>query len=87
MGRFPPARPNVDPVRHRVRYETSPEQLRYLLVRIREALLGHPKIQPDDFRVRFVGFGASSLDTELFAYMKPQSSRKFLGSAKRYSYG
>ena len=28
-----------------VRYETSPEQLRYLLVRIREMLLSHPRIQ------------------------------------------
>ncbi len=53
-----------------VRYETSPEQLRYLLVKIREALLRHPKIYPDLVRVRFVGFGASSLDIELFAYVK-----------------
>ena len=28
-----------------VRYETSSEQLRHLLVKIREAFLGHPKIQ------------------------------------------
>jgi MscS family membrane protein len=61
-----------------VRYETSPEQLRYLLVRIREALLGHPKIQPDDVRVRFVGFGASSLDIELFAYVKTTKRPEFL---------
>lgn len=33
-----------------VRYETSPEQLRYLLVRIREMLLGHPRIYPDPAR-------------------------------------
>ena len=30
-----------------VRYETSPEQLRYLLAKIREMLLGHPRIHPD----------------------------------------
>ena len=53
-----------------VRYETSSEQLRHLLVKIREAFLGHPKIQAESVRVRFVGFGASSLDIELFAYVK-----------------
>ena len=61
-----------------VRYETSPEQLRYLLVKIREALLRHPKIPPDLVRVRFVGFGASSLDIELFAYVKTTKGPEFL---------
>ena len=61
-----------------VRYETSPEQLRYLLVKIREALLRHPKIDPDLVRVRFVGFGASSLDIELFAYVKTTKRPEFL---------
>ena len=61
-----------------VRYETSPEQLRYLLVKIRETLLAHPKIDPDLVRVRFVGFGASSLDIELFAYVKTTKRPEFL---------
>ena len=52
-----------------VRYETSPEQLRYLLVKIREMLLGHPRIHPDPARARFIGFGACSLDIEVFAYV------------------
>jgi MscS family membrane protein len=51
-----------------VRYETTPEQLRYLLARLRELLLEHPRITDDPARVRFVGFGAYSLDLELFAY-------------------
>jgi MscS family membrane protein len=61
-----------------VRYETSPEQLRYLLVKIREALLRHPKIHPDLVRVRFVGFGASSLDIEMFGYVKTTKRPEFL---------
>jgi MscS family membrane protein len=61
-----------------VRYETSTEQLRHLLVKIREALLGHPKIQPDSVRVRFIGFGASSLDIELFAYVRTTKRPEFL---------
>jgi MscS family membrane protein len=51
-----------------VRYETTPDQLRYLLARLRELLLEHPRITDDPARVRFVGFGAYSLDLELFAY-------------------
>ncbi len=62
-----------------VRYETSPEQLRYLLVKIRELLLSHPFIDPEKARVRFVGFGAFSLDLEVFAYVKTRDRAEFLG--------
>src|SRR5213594_829840 len=61
-----------------LRYETSPDQLRYLLVKIREVLRHHPKIDPELVRVRFVGFGASSLDIELFAYVKTTKALEFL---------
>src|SRR5215475_1605137 len=62
-----------------LRYETSPEQLRDALVRIRELLLGHPRVHPDPVRARFVGFGASSLDVELFAYVTTSDWGEFLG--------
>lgn len=62
-----------------VRYETSPEQLRYLLARTRELLLSHPRIDPEGVRARFVGFGASSLDIEVFAYATTQDWPEFLG--------
>ena len=62
-----------------VRYETRLEQLRYVLVRIREMLLGHPCIQPDSARARFVGFGTSSLDIEVFAYVMIRDWAEFLG--------
>jgi MscS family membrane protein len=62
-----------------VRYETSPEQLRYLLAKIREMLLGHPRIHPDPVRARFIGFGACSLDIEVFAYATTLDRAEFLG--------
>ncbi len=62
-----------------VRYETSPEQLRHLLVKIREMLLGHPRTHPDRLRVRFIGFGACSLDIEVFAYVTTRNWVEFLG--------
>lgn len=61
-----------------VRYETRPEQLRYLLAKIREMLLGHPRIQPDSARARFIGFAASSLDIEVFAYVMTRDGVEFL---------
>ncbi|UJH92369.1 mechanosensitive ion channel family protein [Antarcticibacterium sp. 1MA-6-2] len=51
-----------------VRYETTPDQLRYLLVEIRAILYSHPMIDPNPARVRFQGFGASSLNLEIFTY-------------------
>ncbi|MDQ5911328.1 MAG: MscS family rane protein [Pseudomonadota bacterium] len=62
-----------------VRYETRPEQLRYLLAKIREMLLGHPRIQPESARARLIGFGASSLDIEVFAYVLTRDWVEFLG--------
>ncbi len=62
-----------------VRYETTPEQLRYVLVKLREMLLGHPRVTPDRMRARFVGFGASSLDIEVFAYVMTSDWAEFLG--------
>jgi MscS family membrane protein len=61
-----------------VRYETTPDQLRYLLAELRSMLLAHPKVSPDPARVRFVNFGAYSLDLELFAYVLTSDWNEFL---------
>ena len=53
-----------------LRYETTPEQLRYVVAKLREMLLRHPKVLPDMLHVRFHGFGTYSLDVELFAYIR-----------------
>jgi MscS family membrane protein len=53
-----------------LRYETSTEQLRYVIAELREMLLGHPKVSPDNLYVRFGGFGAYSLDVAVFAYIR-----------------
>jgi MscS family membrane protein len=52
-----------------LRYETSTDQLRYVLAEIRRMLYAHPSIESDTVRVRFVGFGQSSLDVEIFSYV------------------
>jgi MscS family membrane protein len=62
-----------------LRYETTPEQLRYVLVEVRKMLYAHPRVHPDPARIRFVGFGASSLDLEIFAYVLTADFGEFLG--------
>jgi MscS family membrane protein len=61
-----------------LRYETTPEQLRFVLAELRKMLLGHPKVTPAPARVRFVGYGAYSLDLEVFAYLRCQDQDEFL---------
>jgi MscS family membrane protein len=62
-----------------LRYETTNEQLRFVLTRLRELLLAHPKIDPDSARVRFEGFGAYSLDIEINSYALTSDWNEFLG--------
>jgi MscS family membrane protein len=61
-----------------LRYETTNEQLRFVLTRLKEMLLAHPKIDPDSARVRFVSFGAYSLDLEINAYALTPDWNEFL---------
>jgi MscS family membrane protein len=61
----------------RVRFETDAEQLRYVLAKIREMLHSHPRIEPETIRVRFVGFGESSLNVDLRIYARTREWNDF----------
>lgn len=61
-----------------LRYETSADQLRHVLSELRRLLRSHPRVLEDPCRVRFVGFGASSLDVEIFAYVDTTDINDFL---------
>ncbi|MDE0346456.1 MAG: mechanosensitive ion channel family protein [Boseongicola sp.] len=62
-----------------VGYDTSPDQMRYLLVELRRMLYAHPKTLPEPCRVRFVNFGAHSLDIELFVFIASTDWNEFTG--------
>ncbi|UCF01513.1 MAG: mechanosensitive ion channel, partial [Deltaproteobacteria bacterium] len=62
-----------------LRYETMPDQLRYILVEIRKLLYSHERVIPDTPRVRFINFGAYSLDIEVVAYVDTTDWAEFLG--------
>jgi MscS family membrane protein len=52
-----------------LRYETTADQLRYVVAQTRELLYEHPRVDSTTARVRFVAFGQSSIDVEIFAYV------------------
>jgi len=61
-----------------LRYETTPDQLRLVLLQLREMLIAHPRIAEDPARVRAIGFGDFSLDLEIFAYVMTADWNDFL---------
>jgi len=61
-----------------LRYETTADQLRYILAEIRKMLYEHSKVESPSARIRFIGFGKSSLDLEVFAYVLETKYEPFL---------
>jgi len=61
-----------------LQYETTADQVRSALVAIRRLLLEHVRVEQDSIRVRFLGFGSSSLDVEVFAYIYTTDFSEFL---------
>ncbi len=50
-------------------YETTNHQLRSILAGVRNLLDEHPSVDSASVRVRFIRFGVSSLDMEIFSYV------------------
>jgi MscS family membrane protein len=60
-----------------LRYETTEDQLRFVLVELRKLLIAHPRISAEPARVRFAGFGEHSLDIEIFTYVLTSDVAEF----------
>jgi MscS family membrane protein len=64
-----------------LRYETTDDQLRFLLAQMRELLHAHPMTihsADDPIRVRFVGYGDFSLNVAIRAYIRTSHYNEFL---------
>ncbi len=61
-----------------LRYETSADQLRYVLAQIRRLLYEHPKVETSGARIRFIGYDNSSLTLEVFCYVLTRDNNEFL---------
>ena len=68
--------------RIRLRYDTTPDQIRYILVEVRKLLYSHPKVSSDPARIRFEEFGVYSLDLGIFAYITVTDFDEFLEIAE-----
>ncbi len=63
-----------------LRYETTSEQLRFVLAKLRQMILAHPKLlEEESARVRFVKYGDYSLDVEIYVYVDTGKLTEFLG--------
>jgi MscS family membrane protein len=60
-----------------VRYETTSEQLRYLLARLRQMLHAHPRVDPGTVRVRFAGYGENALKIDMRIYVATREWNDF----------
>jgi MscS family membrane protein len=61
-----------------LRWETTASQMRSVLEALNNLLAQQPNIERDSIRVRFLRFGASSLDVEVFAYFFAHDWSHFL---------
>lgn len=66
--------------RHEIglRYETTPDQLRFIMLKMRELLYSHPCVDPDYIRVRLSSFAASSLNLDVFAYIYAEEYNEYM---------
>jgi MscS family membrane protein len=65
-----------------LRYETTPDQLRYILVEVHRMLYAHPKVDSASARIRFIGFDSSSLTLEVFSYVTVTDYGEYLEVAE-----
>ena len=61
-----------------LRYGTTASQIQAVLDGIRSLLSQAPDVEPASIRVRFLRFGPSSLDVEVFAYIRARDWSHFL---------
>ena len=61
-----------------LRYETTPEQMRFVLTRLRELLLGHPMVTETPARVRYISLGTYSKDVDVYCYFACREESDFL---------
>jgi MscS family membrane protein len=53
----------------RLRYDLSPDHVRYVLSQIRDTLARNPKVEASTSRVRVLRFGDYAIETEIYAYI------------------
>ncbi len=60
-----------------IRYETTPDQLRYLLAEVRRLLYGHSKVESGSARIRLASLDNNALTLEVFSYVLTRDFTEF----------
>jgi MscS family membrane protein len=69
----------------RLRFDTTSPQMHALLDGIRNLLAGSSLVESNSIRVRFLDFGSSSLDVEVFAYVLARDWNQLLEIQEKLS--
>ena len=69
-----------------VRYETTADQLTFIVDEIGKVLALHPKVFQEAHRTRFAGFGASSLDVEVTAWVLATDFHEYTAIAEELNF-
>jgi MscS family membrane protein len=62
----------------RLRYDLSPDHVRYVLAQIYEVLAHHAKVEESTTRVRLLKFGEYAIEVEIYAYILERDYGEFL---------
>jgi len=64
----------------RLRYDLSPDHLRYVLEQLRDVLVRHSKVEESTARVRVMRFGENAIEVEVYAYILERDYGVFLAT-------
>ena len=67
----------------RLRYDLSPDHVRYILGKIQELLIEDPKVEDSSARVRFVRFAEYALEVEIFCYILEPEYNQYLAAQEQ----
>jgi len=67
----------------RLRYDLSPDHVRYVLGQIQNLLIEDPKVEDSSARVRFLRFAEYALDVELFCYILEPEYNHYLATQEQ----
>jgi MscS family membrane protein len=70
-----------------LRYETTPDQLRAVVDGVRRLLASHPLADLESVRVQFLRLGTSSLDVDVFVYLRTVDGNHFLEAQEALLFG
>ena len=69
-----------------VRFETTADQLTFIVDEIRKTLILHPRVFQDSHRAHFAGFGPSSLDIEVLAWVVAADYHEYTATAEELNF-